>query len=97
MSWGLWAGTLGTTASALVAAALAALLAVLNTATTPRAQILSVPGVYIMNILAREYNSTVLSFKFRKKKKKVEKKKLLHFTICHSYVIYFGSISITLS
>ncbi|XP_012260349.1 uncharacterized protein LOC105688530 [Athalia rosae] len=52
MTWGLWAGTLGTTASALVAAALAALLAVLNTATTPRAQILSVPGVYLINILA---------------------------------------------
>ncbi|XP_015518991.1 uncharacterized protein [Neodiprion pinetum] len=52
MTWGLWAGTLGTTASALVAAALAALLAVLNTATTPRTQILSVPGVYLMNILA---------------------------------------------
>ncbi|XP_024946336.1 uncharacterized protein LOC107273243 [Cephus cinctus] len=52
MSWGLWIGTLGTTSAALVAAALAALLAVLNTATSPRAKILSVPGVYLMNIIA---------------------------------------------
>ncbi|XP_033214901.1 uncharacterized protein LOC117171575 [Belonocnema kinseyi] len=51
MSWGLWIGTLGTTSAALLTAALAALLAVLNTATTPRSKILSVPGVYFINIL----------------------------------------------
>ena len=55
MSWGLWIGTLGTTSAALVTTALAALLAVLNTATTPRSKILSVPGVYFVNILTRKY------------------------------------------
>ena len=54
MSWGLWIGTLGTTSTALIAAALAALLAVLNTATTPRNKVLSVPGVYFINILTRK-------------------------------------------
>lgn len=53
MSWSLWMGTLGTTSAALLATALAALLAVLNTATTPRSKLLSVPGVYTMNILTR--------------------------------------------
>lgn len=52
MSWGLWFGTLVTTCAALLAAALAALLAVLNTATTPRSKIFSVPGIYFINILA---------------------------------------------
>ncbi|EZA56707.1 Tetratricopeptide repeat protein [Ooceraea biroi] len=51
MSWALWIGTLTTTAAALLAAALAALLAVLNTATSPRSKILSIPGVYFINIL----------------------------------------------
>ncbi|XP_015113362.1 uncharacterized protein LOC107038650 [Diachasma alloeum] len=51
MHWGLWISTLVTTSFALIAAALSALLAVLNTATTPRTKILSVPGVYLMNIL----------------------------------------------
>lgn len=51
MSWGLWIGTLTATSAALVTAAFAALLAVLNTATSPRSKILSVPGVYFINIL----------------------------------------------
>ncbi|XP_043274776.1 uncharacterized protein [Venturia canescens] len=51
MSYSLWIGTLATTSGALVAAGLAALLAVLNTATSPRSKILSVPGIYVMNIL----------------------------------------------
>lgn len=54
MSYGLWIGTLATTSGALVAAALAALLAVLNTATSPRSKILSIPGIYLMNILTRK-------------------------------------------
>lgn len=55
MSWALWIGTLTTTSAALVAAALAALLAVLNTATSPRSKILSIPGVYFINMLTRKY------------------------------------------
>ncbi|KYM95750.1 hypothetical protein ALC62_13568 [Cyphomyrmex costatus] len=51
MSWALWIATLTTTSAALVAAALAALLAVLNTATSPRSKILSIPGVYFINML----------------------------------------------
>ncbi|EFN83469.1 hypothetical protein EAI_15404 [Harpegnathos saltator] len=51
MSWSLWIGTLTTTSAALVAAALAALLAVLNTATSPRSKILSIPSVYFINML----------------------------------------------
>ncbi|GAB1865413.1 Tetratricopeptide repeat protein 4 [Camponotus japonicus] len=51
MSWALWIVTLITTSAALVAAALAALLAVLNTATSPRSKILSIPGVYFINML----------------------------------------------
>ncbi|KYQ56916.1 hypothetical protein ALC60_04120 [Trachymyrmex zeteki] len=51
MSWALWIATLTTTSAALVAAALAALLAVLNTATSPRPKILSIPGVYFINML----------------------------------------------
>ncbi|XP_034951917.1 uncharacterized protein [Chelonus insularis] len=51
MNWGLWIATLVTTSLALVAAALSALLAVLNTATTPRTKLFSVPGVYSINIL----------------------------------------------
>lgn len=54
MSWSLWIGTLTTTSAALVAAALAALLAVLNTATSPRSKILSIPSVYFINILTRK-------------------------------------------
>lgn len=54
MSWSLWIGTLTTTSAALIAAALAALLAVLNTATSPRSKILSIPSVYFINILTRE-------------------------------------------
>lgn len=55
MSWALWISTLTTTSAALVAAALAALLAVLNTATSPRSKILSIPGVYLINILTRKF------------------------------------------
>lgn len=55
MNWSLWIATLITTISALVAAALSALLAVLNTATTPRSKIFSVPGVYLINTLTCKY------------------------------------------
>lgn len=55
MSWTLWISTLITTSAALVAAALAALLAVLNTATSPRSKILSIPGVYLINMLTRKF------------------------------------------
>lgn len=51
MNWNLWIATLITTISALIASALSALLAVLNTATTPRSKIFSVPGVYLINTL----------------------------------------------
>lgn len=51
MDWSLWISTLITTSLALIAAALSALIAVLNTATTPRIKLLSVPGVYIINTL----------------------------------------------
>ncbi|CAD6233855.1 GSCOCG00007350001-RA-CDS [Cotesia congregata] len=51
MDWSLWMSTLITTSMALIAAGLSALIAVLNTATTPRVKLLSVPGVYIINSL----------------------------------------------
>ncbi|KAK0094412.1 hypothetical protein PV326_010933 [Microctonus aethiopoides] len=51
MNRSLWIATLVTTSLALFASALSALLAVLNTATTPRTKIFSVPGIYLMNFL----------------------------------------------
>ncbi|XP_014295822.1 uncharacterized protein LOC130663381 [Microplitis mediator] len=61
MDWSLWISTLITTSLALIAAALSALIAVLNTATTPRIKLLSVPGVYIINTLTLIFCVTSVS------------------------------------